>query len=177
MYQEVKMPNGGLVQQAQKSQPPTANDAAPGEEDESNLTPEEQEIYDSAMSMVSEIIYANDESHQAIVESLSGDDIAYKVADSTVMLLSKIEETFQGNYPEDLIIITADEISDLLLELGGEAGNYEYTEELSKETKVLLIDLLGEEYGADPADIEEALGDITSDDVSNVNKEFGVGDG
>ena len=90
----------GLIDQAQQPAPT----AAEGEEipaeggEESNLSPEEQEAYDSAMKMVGEMIYNNDESNQAILDMLQPDALAVTIADATAFLISKIEETFQGNY-------------------------------------------------------------------------------
>ena len=173
------MANSGLVQQAQQP-----SDAAPVEdnatttpeesgEEQSNLTPEEQEIYDSAMKMVGELIYANDESNQAILDLITADNPSATIAEATVFVLSKIEETFQGNYPEDLIVITADEISDLILELANESGKVTVTEEIAKDTKGQLVDQLATEYGADPEDLQTALGDVTQTELEQAQATYG----
>lgn len=161
-----------LVQQAQAA--PVEGDSP---EEESNLNPEEQKTYDSAMQMVGELIYSNDEAFTAIMDLITPENPAVSVAEATTFVLSKVEETFQGNYPEELVITTADEISDLLLELADESGKFEVTEQIAQESKMELIDLLAQDYGADPADIEEALSDITDDDVTEMQKEMGIQNG
>lgn len=162
----------GLVQQAQEPTPAAAPTEATGEE-ESNTTTEEQETYDSAMKMVGELVYNNDESHQAIMDLMTPDDPGNSIAEATIFVLSKIEEAFQGNYPEELIIPTADEISDLLLELADESGDIEITEQIAGEVKTQVIEQLAEEYGADPADLQEALGDVTEGDVAEMQSMMG----
>lgn len=159
----------GLVQRAQE---PT-QEAAPAEDGESNLTPEEQESYDSAMQMVSEIIYNNEESNQAIMGMISAEDPAGTIAEATIFVMSQIEEAFQGNYPEELIIVTSDEVSDLLIELADESGTVKMTEEIATNVKSQLIEQLAEEYGADPEDLQMALGDITQTDVDEMQATMG----
>ena len=160
----------GLVQQAQQQPTPQAEQPV---DDESNLTPEEQEIYDSAMKMVGELLYVNDESHQSIMDSITDEAPANTIADATIFTLAQIEEAFQGQYPEELIIPTVDDISTLIMELVDEAGKFEITEQMIKDVKMQVIEQLAEEYGADPADIQETFGDVTQGDVDEMQSMFG----
>jgi len=161
----------GLVHRAQTR--PTAPVAEPAEDDESNATPEEQEAYDAAMKMVGELLYTDDESYQAIMNLISEDDLAGTIAEATIFALSQIEETFQGQYPEVLIVPTVDEISDMLMELVDESGKAKITEQVAADVKVQVIEQLADEYGADPADLQEALGDVTQADVDEMQSLFG----
>jgi len=160
----------GLVAQAEA--PIEEAPAAETGEGESNLTPEEQEAYDAAMKMVGAMLYDDDESNQAIMDLMKNGQPA-EIAEASIFLLSKIEETFQGEYPADLIVITADEISDLLLELVDESGIVKVDEALAIETKNMMVEELAEEYGADPEDLQAALGDITEEDVAAMQTEMG----
>jgi len=158
----------GLVQQATAEEAP-----APATGEEANLTPEEQETYDSAMQMVSSLIYEDDKSHDSIMQIMAEEDPVAGTASAAMFLMSKIEETFQGQYPEELILTTTDEITDLLLELANEAGLFEVTEQIANQVKLAAVEELAEEYGVDPADIEANLGDITQEDVSKMDQMFG----
>ena len=171
------MPNGGLVQQAETPTPEEESNVTPEVEEESNLTPEEQEIYDSAMQMVGELIYNNDESHQAVMDMITAENPALTIADATIFLLSKVEETFQGQYPEELIIITADEISDLVMELIDESGKVPVTEDIAKEVKTQVIEQLAEEYGADPEDLQVGFGDVTQTELEQAQATYGAQNG
>lgn len=164
------MANEGLVQRAQEPSPAEE----PASEEESNLTPEEQESYTSAMQMVGELIYNNDESHQAVLDAISGDDIpAEGIADASMFLLAKVEEAFQGQYPEELILPTVDEITDLLLELAAEAKLFEVNEQLAIDAKSASTQALIDEYGVDPANVEAVMGDITQTEVDEMQSMFG----
>jgi len=179
------MATGGLVQQAQQPQEQAPQEQAqaqaqapqeqpqPEGEGDSNLTPEEQESYDSAMQMVGEMLYSDDASSQAILDLITAENPAPTIAEATIFLLSKIEETFQGNYPEDLIIVTVDEISDLLLELVDTSGKVAITEDIAKDVKAQLVEQLAEEYGADPEDMQVALGDVTQADADEMQGMYG----
>lgn len=159
----------GLVQQAQQSPEETVS----VEDEDSNLTPEEQDNYDAAMKMTGELIYTNDESHQAILDMVTTEDPSGTIADATIFILSKIEEAFQGNYPEELIVVTSDEISDLIMELANESGIVEVTDQIAQEVKTQLVEQLAEEYGTDPTDLQETFGDITDSDVVEMQTMMG----
>lgn len=160
----------GLIQRAQQ-QAPTSD--APVESEESNLTPEEQESYEAAMKMVGEIIYNNDESHDAILELMSEEDPISGTAEAAMFLLSQIEETFQGQYPEELILATVDEITDLLLELADTAKLFEVDEQVATDIKSASAQALVDEYGADAENVQAHLGDVTQTDADEMQQLFG----
>ncbi len=157
----------GLVQQA------VDDTADPVETDESNLTPEETENYEAAMKMVGEILYNNDESSQAVLDLMKGEDPVAGVADAAMFLISQIEQAYQGNFPEQLILPVTDEATDMLLELGETAGIFKVDESMAVAVKSATAEELVAEYGADPAAVEEHLGDITEQDVVDMEGMFG----
>lgn len=163
----------GLVKRAQMQENQAQAGMNEAGEGEPNLTPEEQETYDSAMQMTGELLYNNDESHNAIMGLLKEDDPAGSVADATTFVLSKIEETYQGNYPEELVLPTADEISDLVLELADEAGVFKVDEKVATDAKSMVSQQLIEDYGVDEQGFAEASAGVTSDEVAEYEKMFG----
>lgn len=165
----------GLVSKASKTpvQEPSAAPAPAGNAGEEQATPEEQEAYEAAMQMVGDLVYQNDDSNAAIMKMLTPDDPAGSAADASAFVLSKIEETFQGNYPEGLVLTTADEISDIILELAHEAGEFEVTEEIAVQAKAELAQQLVEDYGVDQEAFQGSTQDVTPDDIAQYEQMFG----
>ncbi len=157
----------GLVQQAEEDA------TAPVEGEDTNLTPEEQSDYDAAMTMIGEILYNNDESSQAVLDLMKDEDPVAGVADAAMFLISQIEQTYQGNFPEQLILPVTDEATDMLLELGETAELFKVDEKMAIAVKSAAAEELVAEYGADPAAVEEHLGDVTEQDVTEMEGMFG----
>jgi len=136
----------GLVSQAQGGEAPAA--AAPElQAGEEAATPEEQEAYDSAMQMASEMLHASDEASAQILQMMSGENPIDGIVSVVEFIIGKIEETFQGNLPEATIIPLSDEISDWVIELGEEAGLFDLSEDQIFETKGAIVNSLTEQYG------------------------------
>ena len=160
--------------EAPMAEAPMAQDMQqPVAEGESNTTPEEDEAHEAAMTMVSELLYANDKSNAAIMNMLKADNPAASASEASIFLLSKVEETFQGNYPEALVLPTADEISDMVLEIAEESGKFEVTEEVAVKAKSLMVQQLVQDYGVDEQAFKEATQDVTEDDIAQYEQMFG----
>lgn len=157
------------VQEVPEQMPDVAADTADQEE---SVTQEEQQAYDSAMAMVSQLLYKDDATSEKLLKMVKPEDPATGIADASAFLLSKIEETFQGEYPEDLVVSTADEITDLVMELAETAG-VEITEDIAVRAKGQLTKQLVEAYGIDPAEFEAASQNVTEEDVAEYSQMFG----
>ena len=59
------------------------------------------------------------------------------------------------------------------MELADTSGNFEVTEQVARDSKMEIIEQLAEVYGADPEDLQEALGDITETEVNESQQMFG----
>ena len=140
---------------------------------EPNTTPEEDQAHEAAMEMVAELLYVNDESNTVIMKMLKPDNPAASAAEVSIFLLSKVEETFKGNYPEALVLPTADEISDMVLEIADESGAFKVTEEIAGNAKSLMVQQLIEDYGVDEQAFKEATQDVTQDDMTQYEQMFG----
>ena len=140
---------------------------------EESVSPEQQEAYESAMQMVGQLLYVNDQVNAKLMQMVKPENPATGIADASAFLLSKIEEAFEGEYPEDLVVNTADEISDLVMELVDAAGNVEVTEDIAIEAKGLLTQQIIEAYGVDESDFEAATQDVSEEDVEQYAQMFG----
>jgi hypothetical protein len=87
-----------------------------------------------------------------------------------------IEDAFQGQLPETVILPAADEISDMVLELGEESGVLgEVTEEVAIAAKGAVVQILVDTYGADPDGFAEAVQGTTDAGMQQAQQVFGGG--
>lgn len=181
MAEGMVTPASGMVDEAQtpgmvdEAQEVSAED--PELSPEEMPTPEEQEQYDSAMKMASEIMYADDTASDAVLEQLRQGDVPDAVASVTSFIITQIDEAYKGELGEVIIIPIADEISDLLLELAAEAGIFELKDgEIVTQTKGAVMQILFEDYGIDEEDLEGMLQGVTPGDIEELHKQFGGGE-
>lgn len=137
-----------------------------------DLNPEEREAYDAAMNMVAEIIYEDDTANKTIMDGMQEGDPPQAIAKLTSLIVSQIEEAFNGEVPETIIVPIGDEVSDLLLELGETKGLFKVDENLLMKTKGAMMQSLFDDYGIEEADMEEMLQGVTSEEVSNMKGMF-----
>lgn len=163
-----QMPEG-LVDQAQQM---PEEEPMEVEEGESNLTPEEDETYQAAMQMASEIIHVEDASSEQILKLLESMEPIMGVAEATLFVVDQIEQAFEGQVPETLVVPIADEVSDLIMELGESAGIFTLDETFFKRAKAAMMKLLFDAYGVDETDMEGMLQGVTADEVKNMQGMF-----
>ena len=172
----------GLVERATAAAPmpeeqgmdPSMTQGMATEDGDPNTTPEEDQAHEAAITMVSELLYTNDESNAAIMEMLNPENAAASASEVSIFLLSKVEETFQGNYPETLVLPTADAISDMVLEIADESGAFEVTEDIAVEAKSLMVQQLVADYGVDEQSFRDATQDVTQEDMAQYEQMFGA---
>lgn len=179
----------GLVTEAQSSDvPPEAQPqealAAPGappqeeevalEAGEEAATPEEQEAYDSAIAMAAEMLYVDEQASDKFLDMMTDGDSIEAPAEVIVHVMDMIEETFQGQLPEAMILPIADEVSDMVIELGVEAGAIAApTEDEAVKIKVAVLKDLAETYGVEEEDFIGAIQGTTDADMAEAQRIFG----
>ncbi|MCP4145428.1 MAG: hypothetical protein GY752_09115 [bacterium] len=171
----------GLVNQAQ-AQPQEAAPQAPIEglnpteatdpQGEEEFTPEEEGAYESAMEMIAEIIYVDDTANKSIMDQLKANEPAAAISETTVFLIDQVEQAFNGQLPEGIILPLADEASDLLLELLQEDGGVEIDQNVYTQAKGAVTQELLDAYGIDEADMEGMLQGVTADEVKGMQAQF-----
>ena len=165
------MPVEAAPEEVQGLTPPPSDEEVTTESDD--LTPEEREAYDSAMQMVAEIIYKDDKASDAIMKQMSEGEPHQAIGKVTSFIISQIEQAFNGEVPESIIVPIGDETSDLLLELGETKGLFKLDENLYTKTKAAMMQSLFDDYGVDEAQMEEALQGVTGDQVQEMQSMFG----
>ncbi|MCP4089912.1 MAG: hypothetical protein GY746_08970 [Gammaproteobacteria bacterium] len=166
----------GLVNQAQPQPQAPTGGMVPTEEPtaqaEEELTPEEEGAYTAAMEMVAELIYVDDTANKSIMNQLKANEPAAAIAETTVFIIDQVEQAFNGQLPEGIILPLADEISDLLLELLQEDGGVEIDQATYTQAKGAVTQELIDAYGIEEADMEGMLQGVTADEVKGIQAEF-----
>lgn len=114
----------GLVTQAQTPQAAPEQVPQEGAPEGAAPTPEEEAAYASALDMAGELVYVNDTSSAKFVAMLSAKPAVESVPPIVAHIMDKIEEAFNGELPQEVILPAADEITDMLLEVGVESGAF-----------------------------------------------------
>lgn len=177
---------GGLVDQAQAQEQalPTPGGQMPGAAapvaatageagSEEAATPEEQAAYDAALGMASELIYTNEESSDTILQMMGQGDPVTAVVDAAEFVMAEIEDTFKGQLPEATVIPIADEVTDLLMELGAEAGSFAMDEPTAIKIKGAVVRSLLDQYGAPKEEIDQIVAGLSEADIAEHEQMFG----
>lgn len=178
----------GLIEQAQAGPPgqevPVPEAGPPGlaapaeqapEEGLEEMTPEEEEAYTAGMNMAAELLYNNDEASEGIQTTLAKSDKLQAIADVVTFVISQVEDAFQGQLPETVIVPLADEISDLTMELGMESGAFELSDDDIIQAKGVVMNSLFEDYGVEEEDLEGMLQGVTGDEIAELQQAFSGG--
>jgi hypothetical protein len=154
----------GLVTQA------TTPEAAPAT---SGAVPaEDQESYDSALKMAGEMLYNDDASSDKFMRMLAEGDPVQAVTSIVTFVIDAIEDAFQGQLPEAVILPAADEITDMVLEMGETSGAIpEVAEDVAIQVKGAVTKALIDTYGANPeafAEVVQSTDDATMQQAQQV---------
>ena len=163
-------PAGGPPPQGLVPQPSAEG---PVDTTETEMTPEEDEAMASAIAMASELLYGDDKAHDTIMDGLTKGDPIETISDLTLFVVDQIEQQFQGKFPEGAVVPAADEISDMILELGETKGIFKVDEKMWQAAKGQMMSDLFEAYGIEEADLEGLMQGVTSDEVATMQKTFG----
>lgn len=178
---------GGLIEQAESlgtdgilPQIPNGTPSPtpePTEVAQEESTPEEQEAYESAMGIASELLHSDKGSSDSIISILedAGDaDAIAGVSGVVNMVMGKIEEQFQGQLPERTIHTLGDEIAELVVDLGESAGAFNLDNAQTDKVRGAVVKNLQEVYGEPTQqDLRSLLPGVTADDIQGYADKFG----
>jgi hypothetical protein len=156
----------GLVTQATTPEAAPAAGEAPA--------PEGQEAYDSALKMAGEMLYNDDTSSAKFMGMLSEGDPVQAVVGIVTFIIDAIEDAFQGQLPETVISPAADEITDMVLEMGEVSGAIpEVTEDVAIQFKGAVEKALIDTYGTTPEAFAEAVQSTDDATMQQAQQVFG----
>jgi len=137
-----------------------------------DLTPEEREAYDAAMRMVSDTIYSDDTSNNAVMTQLENGEPIEAIADVTLFIIDLVEQAFNGAVPESIVVPVSDQISDMLLELMEAKGMIKLDQTIYSRTKAAVMNSLMDAYGVEDADMEELLQGVSAEEATQMRGMF-----
>lgn len=144
--------------------------------DVSAVTPDEQGSYDAAMEMASEILYNNEKMSDRFIKSMQEDGQAgavESIAGTVKLVLNRIEDEFQGELPEAIILGVAEKIAELAMELGEESGAFVLEPQQIDQAKGAVVRDLVETYGLEEADVEALRQGMSEEDIATASQAFG----
>jgi hypothetical protein len=139
-------------------------DEAPSEDD---ATPEEQDAYEKGVVAIMRVLYDSNAA-DPIVESIvnAGGD-PDSIAKATLSLMQSIDERTGGQIPETVLAPLATEALTQIVELVEAAGVEVGGRGIAQALQIMLLDFMTE-YGADPAQIKEALASVDTEAVGKL---------
>jgi hypothetical protein len=133
---------------------PAAADPA----EESNVTPEEQDIYDRIGIGARALAY-DEATHENVVKMLKEQAAqpAKALANTAMMLFSEVDQKSGGKIPEDMILRSAEGVLDEVIDLAEKTGTLAVDETIANKALQEMILLLGDKYDFDPAEIQAEI--------------------
>lgn len=164
---------GLMNQRPQQNGAPAGNTMQPGGQvdsgEESNVSPEEQQQYDTFVSNGINLIF-DENMQESMVQSLSGDGMPVEgLANTLVMVVSRLEDSAkENNIPlsPDVLYHGSIELMEHLAEFALEAGIHDFTEEEMESALLQALDLYREMKGdqLDPTSMEQDLAELEAAD-------------
>lgn len=150
--------------------------------EESNVSPEEQQIYDQVMDKASQLIYGDGKVMPEILESLKpaqepaqdpagGNPAVLALANTATQIIQKLDTSSREQnvtIPDDVLYHAGTEIIELLAEVAEKAGFHDYSEDELNGALVQTVDNyrpIAEEMGRTDADtLKQQFGEIQQAD-------------
>ncbi|HWV16049.1 MAG TPA: hypothetical protein VN030_11530 [Cellvibrio sp.] len=180
-----------LMQRPEQSTPQPAADEemlTPGAEqsapDDSEVpegepaSPEEEAEMQRAIAALSEVIYQNDNSYNAVIEKLQSKDVPplNKLIDTTVSLVTQIDKKI--NIDEAIILPFAADAYQRIYELAETGKLFTLEDDLVRKGLMAVLQIVIESYGVSPEDFNEyaeSLGQEQAGKLINFYKKNGGG--
>lgn len=131
---------------------------------EEEATPEEEDAYEKGVVAIMRVLYDSGVA-DGIVESIvqaGGDPDA--IAKATLQLMKSIDEATGGQIPETVLAPLATEALTQIVELVEATGVEVGGRGIAQALQIMLLDFLTE-YGADPAQIQQAMSEVDTQAV------------
>lgn len=144
----------------QPAAPPAEPTGANGE-----ASSDEQETLDKIVTAAQSILYdkATSEPIMEVLKAKAADP-SKAVVEVGAMIISQLDEASGGQLPVEYILPAADQILELIGELGAEAGLFEYGEREHSLALQEAISLIGDQYGLDEADTQAMMQSVAPEE-------------
>jgi len=162
-------PQEGAPAQGAQGAPPAAGNpggqpAAAGG-DPNAPTPEEQQAYDGVVMAASEVMYGEMSAEIIKMLEMGKENPPQAIAQAAVTVLVQLDEQSGGSIPETVIVPAAVEIAELMAELADSKGLFPVDEDIIQVAGQYLIELISEEYGVSPEEVQEFMASIPPEEA------------
>lgn len=153
-------PAAPAAQGAPEAAPEAAPQGGGGE-----ATPQEQEAYERVVMAGMKVLY-DESTHPAVMKMLAGGEAPEKdISDTVVMVMLQLDKKSGGKIPQVVIIPAAVELTSLAAELGTQAGIFQADDRIVARAVQMVMIGLGQEYGVDPAEVQEVINSLDPETV------------
>lgn len=170
----------GILQEnmVQPRAAPTAPDfdvMGGGFPDSSEASQEEQEAKDQVVTAGMKYLFDGGKPTELAVKRLKaqGGEPAKALADYTVTLIAEMDERSGNTIPEEVIVPAAVELLENVTELAAAADIFPVDEAVMNLAAQHLMVGLGDEYGADPAEIQQMMGSLDPEALKQIESQQG----
>lgn len=139
------------------------------QESDSNVSPEEQDAYDRVVSAGMHILY-DDQTHDGVMKMLQAGEKnpAQAMANVVTMMVTQLDEKSGGKIPEDIILPVTEEFLPMVAELADKAKIFTPDDRTMNLAMQQTVQMLGEQYGMNEADIKEAIGKLDQGEIQKI---------
>ena len=143
-----------MPQQGEPQPQPAAETAAA---DPNAASPQEQDAYERVVLAGLQVLYS-EQTHAQIMNMLKGGEAPEKdISDTVALVMQQLDKQSGGKIPQVVIIPAAVELVSATAELGEQAGIFQTDDRVLARAVQMVIVTLSNEYGVDPAEIQEIL--------------------
>ncbi len=131
---------------------------------EDDPTPEEEDAYEKGVIAIMRTLYDSGAADDIVDSAVKAGGDPDSIAKATMQLMRSIDEATGGQIPETVLAPLATEALTQIVELVEAAGVEVGGRGIAQALQIMLLDFLTE-YGADPAQIQQALSEVDTQAV------------
>lgn len=136
---------------------------------EEQASPEEQQEYQRAMKALSQVLYANDKTSNAIVDQIDPNDKVGSTAKVNMLVMQQLDKKI--NMDESIVAQMTQEVAERIMELAEARHGFEYSE---REAQVILgatWEGVAQMFGVTAEDAQGLAQELGPDNLANVKQQ------
>lgn len=134
---------------------------------EDDPTPEEEDAYEKGVIAIMRTLYDSGAADDIVEAAVKAGGDPDSIAKATLQLMKSIDEATGGQIPETVLAPLATEALTQIVELVEAAGVEVGGRGIAQALQIMLLDFMTE-YGADPAQIQQALSTVDTDAIGKL---------
>ena len=156
-----------LEQQETQQESAGMPEADEGAADEDEPTPEESDAYEKGVIAIMRTLYDSGAADDIVASVVKANGDPDSIAKATLQLMKSIDEATGGQIPETVLAPLATEALTQIVEMVEATGIEVGGRGIAQALQIMLLDFMTE-YGADPAQIQQALATVDTEAVGKI---------